>query len=92
MSALWAALDRHGKDGRELLLLPPKGQSVSINNGIRAAGVVWHECQGCGREWPFPTGVTMGREWHCAICVNALWSKLQRLSLRGAEQETPSHD
>lgn len=49
-----------------------------INAAIREAGVVWHACQSCGREWPFPTGYQEDREWLCHVCINAQLAKLAR--------------
>jgi hypothetical protein len=42
--------------------------------------VIWHECRGCGREWPFPKGhdPLYQRDFRCQVCVHAEWSKLQR--------------
>lgn len=42
-----------------------------INQRIRAAGMVWHDCDGCGRPWPFPEGPHADREWKCHACVQA---------------------
>lgn len=52
-----------------------------INAAIRHASVVWHECQACGRDWPFPTGTGPEREWECAICVNAALSAVKRAAV-----------
>ena len=49
-----------------------------INAAIRDAGVVWHACDGCGRDWPFPTGFGLERDWQCHVCTQALWATLQR--------------
>lgn len=51
-----------------------------LNASIRTAGVVWHGCDGCGNDWPFPKGspVADNREWHCASCTNAAWARLRR--------------
>ena len=50
-----------------------------LNRRIRKAGLVWHPCAGCGRDWPFPMGVPVDdspethehREWICVVCANA---------------------
>ena len=49
-----------------------------INDAIRAAGVIWHACHGCGTDWPFPRGFHENRDWRCHNCVQADWAKLQR--------------
>lgn len=51
-----------------------------INAAIRAAGVEWHECEACGRDWPFPKGFDpqMTRWFICAVCFYAEWSALRR--------------
>lgn len=49
-----------------------------LNRAVRQAGVVWHQCAGCGRDWPFPTGIPKDvnpemhewREWQCQVCAN----------------------
>ena len=51
-----------------------------------APAVAWHPCSKCGRQWPFPWGIDLtefdigpiDREWLCHICVQQLWSELQR--------------
>jgi hypothetical protein len=53
----------------------------SLNALTKEAGVTWHECHGCGRDWPFPAGAKKAaenREWRCHGCVNADWARLQR--------------
>lgn len=42
-----------------------------INAAIRAAGVVWHACLRCRRDWPFPTGGHNDREYLCVVCVDS---------------------
>lgn len=51
----------------------------AINAAIRAAGVVWHGCDFCGIEWPFPKGHTLNREWRCANCAGVQWARAVRL-------------
>lgn len=55
----------------------------TINAAIRKGGVVWHPCETCGRDWPFPKGPfgdDVPREWSCAVCANALHAKAIRTS------------
>lgn len=53
--------------------------AISINRLIRRVGVKWHDCEGCGRTWPFPVGFQADhREWRCHVCVNALLAQCQR--------------
>lgn len=47
---------------------------------VRQAGVVWHACGGCGRDWPFPKGHHVDREWTCAVCVSTLVAELRRVA------------
>lgn len=49
-----------------------------INAAVREQGVLWHACEGCGRDWPFPRGDYAAREWRCAVCLHAEWSRLRR--------------
>ncbi len=65
--------------------IPPTPLGPSVNELIRAAGVVWHHCFVCDRLWPFPTGHSPEREWRCVVCVNVLWADLQR-KLAGVEE------
>jgi hypothetical protein len=37
---------------------------------IKAAGVTWRDCAGCGLPWPFPKGVHEDRDWLCHRCLN----------------------
>ena len=53
-------------------------QGEKLNNLIVRSGVVWHDCDACGRAWPFPSGPHDDREWRCHACVQALWGRLQR--------------
>lgn len=64
-------------------------QAEQINAAIRQAGVVWHACDHCGRDWPFPTGSTMVRDWRCAACVNALLAAWTRQHVAPAPEPTP---
>lgn len=52
---------------------------MTIGQRLKADGIVWHDCQGCGLPWPFPKGTEQPeREWLCHRCVQALWAKLKR--------------
>ena len=52
----------------------------SINKSIREGGIVWHPCQFCDRDWPFPKGFDPDemREFMCVVCGAALIAEIQR--------------
>lgn len=55
-----------------------------LNRRIQKQGVVWRECHGCGRTWPFPkvdTPEAELREFKCGVCAHALWAKYARAAL-----------
>lgn len=55
---------------------------AGLNTQIRAAGVVWHACAYCGRDWPFPAGgprnQELDREWLCASCTSMAAARVMR--------------
>lgn len=61
---------------------------IPINQRIRQAGVVWHACDGCGRDWPFPMGIPPSvnpkmhedRDWRCHACVQAALARVRRVT------------
>ena len=57
--------------------------------------VVWHRCQDCRREWPFPKGplppASGERDWQCATCERAEHAQRLRAyatATRAAEEQT----
>lgn len=58
--------------------------AAELNKRLKAAGVLWHECLGCGRAWPFPKGgptkSAEDRDWKCAVCAHAMWSQVERVN------------